>query len=106
MTAGNKSDLSFLDIFFDIHVLEFAGLEDLAAFLTLDKLRILVASYDLYARMLARLLLVTALRRSGRLWRHKYGRFRKNSRGCLFRWNFRYFRLALCNVKPLLVNLS
>ena len=41
---------------FDVHVFEFAGLEDLAALLALDELGIFVAADDLHARMFARLL--------------------------------------------------
>jgi hypothetical protein len=61
------SDLTFLGALFDIYVLEFAGLEDVAAFLALDELRILVPGNDLHAWVLARLLHITALGRSGRL---------------------------------------
>jgi hypothetical protein len=61
-----KSDLGFLGALFEIHVFEFAGLEDLAALFTLDELRILVSADDLHAWVLARLLHITVLRR-GRL---------------------------------------
>ena len=38
---------------FDVHVFEFAGLEDLAAFFALDEFRILIATDNLDARVLA-----------------------------------------------------
>jgi hypothetical protein len=49
--------LSFVfGAFLDAHVLEFAGLEDLAALKAFYELGIFIAAHDLYARMLARLL--------------------------------------------------
>jgi hypothetical protein len=52
--------LRFLDFafsaFFDAHVLEFAGLEDFAAFETFHELGVFIAAHDLHPRMLARLL--------------------------------------------------
>ena len=63
----NTSDLAFLGALFYVHVFEFAGLEDLAALLTFDEFRILVPADDLHAGVLARLLRITAWRRSGRL---------------------------------------
>jgi hypothetical protein len=77
-----RSDLAFLRSLFDIHILEFAGLEDFAAFLALDELRILVPANDLHARMLARLLGFRGWRRSGRLWGHKSGRFPQETHNC------------------------
>jgi hypothetical protein len=75
-TAATKdSDFAFLGALFDIHVFEFAGLEDLAAFFAFDELRFFIPADDLHAGVLARLLRITALGRSGRLWSHKYGRF-------------------------------
>jgi hypothetical protein len=56
-----KSDLAFLGALFDVHVFEFAGLEDFATLLALDELRILVSADNLHAGMLARLLHITAL---------------------------------------------
>jgi hypothetical protein len=43
----------FLRAFLDVHVLEFAGFEDLAALLALDELRIFIAAHDLHAEVLA-----------------------------------------------------
>ncbi len=43
----------FLRPFLDVHVLEFAGLEDLAAFLALDEFRVFIAAHDLHAEVLA-----------------------------------------------------
>ncbi|SPF40594.1 hypothetical protein SBA1_310004 [Candidatus Sulfotelmatobacter kueseliae] len=43
----------FLRAFLDVHVLEFAGLEDLAALLALDEFSVLIAAYDLHAEVLA-----------------------------------------------------
>jgi len=48
-----RSDLPILRSLFDVHVLELARLEDLAALRALDELRILITTHDLYARMLA-----------------------------------------------------
>jgi hypothetical protein len=55
----------FLDALFDIHVLELAGLENLAAVFTFDKFSILVAAHDLHTKMLAGLRFTYALRRRG-----------------------------------------
>jgi hypothetical protein len=52
---------------FDVHVLEFTGLEDLAALFAFYEFSFVVAANDLHARVLARLLWLYALRRSGRL---------------------------------------
>jgi hypothetical protein len=60
--------------FFDIHVLEFTGFKDLAAFLTLDEFRILVPAHNLHARVLAGLLYISGWRGRGRLWSHNPGR--------------------------------
>lgn len=49
-----KSKFAFLGALFDIHVFEFTGLKDLAAFLALDKFRIFIAADDLHAWVLAR----------------------------------------------------
>jgi hypothetical protein len=92
-------DLAFLASFFDIHVFEFAGLEDFAALLALDELRILVSADNLHARVLAGLLHITYLRR-GRLERHKSGRSPTTSGGGMFFAGIsRYFRPALPVVK-------
>jgi len=56
-----------------VHVLEFAGLEDFAAILTFHKLGIFVATDNLNAEMLARLLRDCDGRRRRRLWTHKSG---------------------------------
>jgi hypothetical protein len=48
--------------FFDIHVLEFTGLEDFTAFFAFHELRVLIAAYDLNAQMLTGLLLIYVLR--------------------------------------------
>ena len=55
----------FVDAFFDAHVFEFAGFEDLAAFEALDEFGIFVTADDLNARMLTRL--AGLLRLRGRL---------------------------------------
>jgi hypothetical protein len=52
--------------FLDTHVLEFAGLEDLATLKTFDELGVFITAYDLHARVLARLL-ASALRMRERL---------------------------------------
>jgi hypothetical protein len=53
-------------VFFDAHVLEFAGLEDFAALEALHELGVFFAAHDLHARVLARLL-VSVLRMRERL---------------------------------------
>lgn len=57
----------------DVHVLEFAGFENLAAFHALDEFRILFAGDDLHTRMLACHVgsLLGDLRELG--WSHKSG---------------------------------
>jgi hypothetical protein len=65
--VSNGLDLAVLRALFDVHVLEFTRLKNLAALLTLDELRVLVAADNLYARVLAGLLDLAALGRSGRL---------------------------------------
>jgi len=50
------SALRILNVVFDIHVLELAGFEDLAAFFALHEFRFLVAAHDLHSRMFAGLL--------------------------------------------------
>ena len=77
LTTGEEgqSDSPFLTSFvrgsvvlgplFEVHILEFAGFEDFAAFLALDEFRLFVAAYDLHAGMLAGLALHYVLRRSG-----------------------------------------
>jgi hypothetical protein len=68
------SNLALVGAFFDIHVLEFTGFKDLAAFLTLDEFRILVPAHNLHARVPAGRLYVSGLRGRGRLWSHNPGR--------------------------------
>ena len=79
--------------FLDGHVLEFAGLEDIAAFLALDVLGIFVAGNDLYARVLAQItayLILRGLRRLAR--RHKLrGHSSFDKLGRVFVGNWRYF---------------
>ncbi|HYM75419.1 MAG TPA: hypothetical protein VE377_05515 [Candidatus Dormibacteraeota bacterium] len=60
-TAQGYSDF-VLRTLFDIHVLEFAGLEDFAALFAFNEFRLFVAAYDLYARMFARRLHTCVLR--------------------------------------------
>ena len=45
-----------LNPLFNVHILKFAGLEDLAAFLAFDELRFFIAAHDLDARVLTGLL--------------------------------------------------
>ena len=61
----------FFDFLFDRHVFEFAGFEDVTAFLTFDVLRILVAGDDLHARVLAQVRADFLLRGLRRALRHK-----------------------------------
>jgi hypothetical protein len=53
----NAGDLrfAFLNSFLDVHVFEFAGFEDIAALHAFDEFGVLVAAYDLNARVFARL---------------------------------------------------
>ena len=60
-------DFAVLRTLFDIHVLEFAGFENLAAFFALDEFRIFIPADNLYARVLAGWLRITALGGRGRL---------------------------------------
>src|SRR5579859_4913015 len=93
-------DFAFLGALFDIHVFEFAGLEDLAALLALDELGILVSADNLHAGVLTRLFHIPYLRR-GRLRRHKSGRSPNEQKGGgdVFAGISRYFRPALAVVK-------
>jgi hypothetical protein len=63
-----------LGSFLDAHVLEFAVVEDFAAFQAFHELSVFVTAHNLHAWMLARWFLVYALRGSGRLGGHKSGR--------------------------------
>jgi hypothetical protein len=82
--------------FLDVHVPEFAGLEDFTAFEAFNEFGIFIAGYDLYTRVLTLIHLTSlfgGLRR--RDWTHKSGR----SRYALHRltWNVGncgYFSLA------------
>jgi hypothetical protein len=102
MPALNESSDFVLRSLFDVHVLELAGLEYLAAFLAFYELRLLVPAYDLYARVLARRLYITAWSRCRRLGGHKSGSSPNNEerRGDVFAGISRYFRPALGVVKP------
>jgi hypothetical protein len=75
-----NSEVAALGAFLDTHVLEFAVFEDLAAFQAFHELSVLVAAYDLHARVLARWFLIYALRRRGQLGGHKSGSILKNRR--------------------------
>jgi hypothetical protein len=68
------SEVAALGSFLDAHVLEFAVVEDFAAFQAFYELSVFVAAHNLHAWMLARWFLVYALRGSGRLGGHKSGR--------------------------------
>jgi hypothetical protein len=48
---------------FDTHIIELAGLKDLTALQALDVLLVIVAAYDLYARVFAWLSVVGSWRR-------------------------------------------
>jgi hypothetical protein len=60
-------------VFFDVHVFELAGLEDLAALFAFDEFAVFVAAHDLHARVLAGLLDFYAWAGRLRLGGHKYG---------------------------------
>jgi hypothetical protein len=60
-------------VFFDVHVLELAGLEDLAALFAFDEFAVFLAAHDLHARVLAGLLDFYAWAGRLRLGGHKYG---------------------------------
>jgi hypothetical protein len=55
----------FARLFFDVHILEFAGLENFAAILAFHEFGILIAADNLHAKVLAGL--GNVLRRRGRL---------------------------------------
>jgi hypothetical protein len=64
----------FQQSFFAAHILEFAGLEDLAAFFALDEFTVFVSADDLHTRVLAGLPGNYALRGRGRLGGHRSGK--------------------------------
>src|SRR5215472_13763161 len=105
--AAARLDLLILRALFDVHVLELARFEDLAAFLALDEFRILITAHDLHTRMLTRLFHAGVLRRDGRLCGHtiRIAQEALAKRGD-FRRNFRYFRSPVPLVKPLPRTLS
>jgi len=72
--AHQESDIAALGSFLDAHVLEFAVVEDFAAFQAFYKLSVFVAAHNLHTWMLASSFLVYALRGRGRLGGHKSGR--------------------------------
>jgi hypothetical protein len=47
------SGVAFLDALFDVHVAEFAGIEDVSALDALDEFGIFIAADDLHARVFA-----------------------------------------------------
>jgi hypothetical protein len=67
VTPTGRSKVAALGAILDAHVLEFAVFEDFAAFQAFDKFSVFVPAHDLHARVLARLLLIGALWRRGRL---------------------------------------
>src|ERR1700686_3692607 len=74
--ARAKADLRFLGKLrvLDDHVLEFAGFEDLTAFLAFNEFRVFFARNDLHARMLAWWQIGFLLGEWGRRgWSHKSG---------------------------------
>jgi hypothetical protein len=72
ITDERGLDFAVLGALFDIHVLELAGLEDLAALFALDELGVFVAAHNLYTQVFERLLRAYVLRR-GQLRRHICG---------------------------------
>jgi hypothetical protein len=56
----------FAGLFFDVHILEFAGFEDFAAVLAFNEFGVLIAADNLHAKVLAGLL-GDVLSRRGRL---------------------------------------
>jgi hypothetical protein len=67
VTGGIELTVLVLGALFNVHVFELAGFEDLAAFLALDELRLLIAAHDLDARVLAGRFNCGFWRRDGRL---------------------------------------
>jgi hypothetical protein len=96
VTAADwESDVAALGSFLDTHVLEFAVVEDFAAFQAFYEFSVFVAAHNLHTWMLARWFLVYALRGSGRLGSHKSGRVPQQiETEARMRRNFRYFRPA------------
>jgi hypothetical protein len=68
--CGEGSDLRILNAVLNVHVLEFTGLEDLAAFFALHEFRFLVAAHNLHTWVLAGLLCAYVRRRDRRLCGH------------------------------------
>jgi hypothetical protein len=65
-----SSDVAVLNAILNIHVLELARLEDLAAFLAFHKFRLFVAAHDLHTWVSARLFSAYIRRRDRRLGGH------------------------------------
>jgi hypothetical protein len=97
-----ESEVAALGSLLDTHVLEFAVVEDLAAFQAFHEFSVFVAAHNLHTRMLARWFLVCALRGSGRLGGHKSGKvLNAKGGGTECAGIFGYFRLARRLVKPI-----
>ena len=87
------------DVLFDAHVLEFAGLEDLAALQAFHKLSVFFAAHNLHARMFTRSV-VGVWWLGERLCAHKSGSVAlTNLSRNRFAGISRYFSLALALVK-------
>ena len=67
-TPAAQISLSWVALF-DVHVFEFAGLEDLAAFQALDEFGVFIAAHDLHTRVLARLSACLRFEEEGATWR-------------------------------------
>ena len=70
VTSRHGSGFAAGRAFFDVHVLELAGFEDLAAFLAFDKFGVFVPADNLHARVLTRELWLSVFRRRGQLRGH------------------------------------
>jgi len=73
-SAPTRSEVfAAADALFGVHVLEFAGLEDLAAVFTLNELGVFIAADDGHTKVLAGLRVWFGRRSGRRLGRHKSG---------------------------------
>src|ERR1700756_3122725 len=100
--CGEGSDLRILNAVLNVHVLEFTGLEDLAAFFALHEFRFLVAAHNLHTWVLAGLLCAYVRRRDRRLCGHVIRIVPKVYfvQGQYCAGIFGYCRTARCLVKP------
>jgi len=81
-------EVRLLRLFLDVHVLELAGLEDLATLYTLDKFGVFIATDNLYAQMFAGRFHTRILWRNRRLGTHRPVITRRMGEGSTFSLEF------------------